>query len=150
MSLGHYCCTCTCPVCTYKLFRRLQATSDTCKTRTPNSLAKRQRCAFVFGSCSIRVTAATPTTMPGIFCGFTQYPQRNSGILRLLGHARSLLLHHSVSKPIVLRYRPIAGVITPGRQAHPATKYSMMVPGICVSSVRSLLHGTLLAPWILR
>ena len=88
--------------------------------------------------------------MLAIFCGFTQYPQKNSGILRLLGHAHSLLLHHSVSKAIVQRYRPIAGVFTPGRQAHPATKYSMMVPDVCVSSVWRLLHSTLLAPSIFR
>jgi hypothetical protein len=136
MSLGHCCCTFTCRVCTDETFSRLYATSDTCKARTPNSLAKRQRCAFVFESCSVRITAAMPTTMPAIYCDFSQYPPKNSGILRLLSHAHSLLLHHSVSQPIVLRYRPIARVFTSGYRADPATKYCTMVTDIlCVLSM---------------
>jgi hypothetical protein len=142
MRLGHCCCTSTCRVCTDVQFSWLYATSDMCKARTPSSLAERQRCTLIFESCSVRVTAAMPTTMPILFYGFTQHPQKNSGMLRLLGHAHFLLLH--------LRYRPIAWVFTSGRQADPTTKFCTVVPEICGFSKWRLLHVALQVPWILR
>lgn len=108
-------CISTCRVCTDEPFGRLYATSDTCKARTPSSLGNRQGCAPLFESCSVRATTVMPTTPPEIFCAFTQYLQKNSGILRLLGHVHSvLLLHQSVSQPTVVHYRCVH-IRSPGR-----------------------------------